>query len=101
MAKTNMINRDIKRRALASKYRARRDELRAKVRNLKVSDEQRHEAMVALQKLPRDSSRSRERNRCGLTGRSRGFYRKFGLSRMKLRELIMKGVVPGVVKASW
>ena len=101
MAKTNMINRDIKRRALATKYRARRDELRAKVRNLKVSDEQRHEAMVALQKLPRDSSRSRERNRCGLTGRSRGFYRKFGLSRMKLRELIMKGVVPGVVKASW
>ncbi len=101
MAKTNMINRDIKRRALATKYRARRDELRAKVRNLKVSDEQRHEAMVALQKLPRDSSRSRERNRCGLTGRSRGYYRKFGLSRMKLRELIMKGVVPGVVKASW
>lgn len=101
MAKTNMINRDIKRRALATKYRARRDELRAKVRNLKTSDEQRHEAMVALQKLPRDSSRTRERNRCGLTGRSRGFYRKFGLSRMKLRELIMKGVVPGVVKASW
>ncbi|MEK6551208.1 MAG: 30S ribosomal protein S14 [Pseudomonadota bacterium] len=101
MAKTNMINRDIKRRALATKYRVRRDELRAKVRSLKTSDEGRHEAMVALQKLPRDSSRSRERNRCGLTGRSRGFYRKFGLSRMKLRELIMKGVVPGVLKASW
>ncbi len=101
MAKTNMINRDIKRRALAVKYAERRDALRAKVRNLKTSDEERHEAMVALQKLPRDSSRSRGRNRCGLTGRSRGVYRKFGLARHKLRELIMKGVIPGVVKASW
>jgi len=101
MAKTNMINRDARRRALASKYRVRRDELRAKVRNLKTPDEERHEAMVALQKLPRDSSRTRTRNRCGLTGRPRGFYRKFGLSRNKLRELMMKGVVPGVVKASW
>lgn len=101
MAKTNMINRDIKRRALATKYAERRSALRAKVRSLKTSDEERHEAMVALQKLPRDSSRSRGRNRCGLTGRSRGVYRKFGLARHKLRELIMKGVIPGVVKASW
>jgi small subunit ribosomal protein S14 len=101
MAKTNMLNRDVKRRALAAKYAERREALRAKVRDLKVSDEERHEAMVALQKLPRDSSYIRARNRCGLTGRPRGYYRKFGLARNKLRELIMKGVIPGVVKASW
>jgi len=101
MAKRSMINRDKKRVALVAKFETRRDELRAKVKNVKLSDEDRHAAMVALQKLPRDSSYIRRRNRCSLTGRPRGFYRKFGLSRSKLREIMMRGEAPGVVKASW
>ena len=101
MAKQSLINRDQRRTALVAKYAARRDELRAKVKNVKLSEEERHAAMVALQKLPRDSSYIRRRNRCSLTGRPRGFYRKFGLSRSKLREIMMRGEVPGVVKASW
>lgn len=101
MAKKSMINRDVKRRKLAAKYAAKRAELRDRVKNLKVSDEERHAAMMALQKLPRDSARTRQRNRCGLTGRPRGYYRKFGLSRSKLREVMMRGEAPGVVKASW
>ncbi len=101
MAKTSMINRDKNRSALVAKYAVKRAELREKVKNVKLSDEERHAAMIALQKLPRDSSKSRVRNRCGLTGRPRGFYRKFGLSRSKLREIMMRGEVPGVVKASW
>ncbi|HSW52012.1 MAG TPA: 30S ribosomal protein S14 [Sulfuricaulis sp.] len=101
MAKTSMINRDKNRAALVAKYAVKRAELREKVKNVKLSDEERHAAMIALQKLPRDSSYIRRRNRCGLTGRPRGFYRKFGLSRSKLREIMMRGEVPGVVKASW
>lgn len=101
MAKKSMILRDTKRKALAAKYAKKREELKAAIVNLKLSDEERHQAMVALQKLPRDSSRSRVRNRCGLTGRPRGYYRKFGLARNKLRELMMRGEVPGVIKASW
>jgi len=101
MAKTSMINRDKKRTALVAKYATRRAELRDKVKNVKLSEEDRHAAMLALQKLPRDSSYTRRRNRCSLTGRSRGFYRKFGLSRSKLREIMLKGEAPGVVKASW
>jgi len=96
-----MINRDVKRRKLAAKYAAKRTELRERAKNLKISDEERHAAMMALQKLPRDSARTRQRNRCGLTGRPRGFYRKFGISRSKLREVMMRGEAPGVVKASW
>ena len=101
MAKRSMINRDKNRAALVIKYAAKRAELRGKVKNVKLSDEERHAAMVSLQKLPRDSSYTRRRNRCSLTGRPRGFYRKFGLSRSKLREIMMRGEVPGVVKASW
>ncbi len=101
MAKTSMINRDKNRTALVAKYAAKRAELREKVKNVKLSEEDRHAAMIALQKLPRDSSYTRRRNRCSLTGRPRGFYRKFGLSRSKLREIMMRGEVPGVVKASW
>ncbi|MHB8534522.1 MAG: 30S ribosomal protein S14 [Sulfuricaulis sp.] len=101
MAKKSMINRDKKRSALVAKYAVRRAELREKMKNVKLSEEDRHAAMVALQKLPRDSSYIRRRNRCGLTGRPRGFYRKFGLSRSKLREVMMRGEAPGVVKASW
>jgi small subunit ribosomal protein S14 len=101
MAKKSMILRDVKRKAMSAKYAKKREELKAAIVNPKLSDEERHQAQVSLQKLPRDSSRSRVRNRCGLTGRPRGFYRKFGLSRSKLRELVMRGEVPGVVKASW
>ncbi len=101
MAKTSMILRDVKRKALKAKYATRRAELKAAIVNMKLSDEERYKAVVALQKLPRDSSKTRIRNRCGMTGRPRGFYRKFGLGRSKLRELMMRGEVPGVVKASW
>lgn len=101
MAKTSMINRDIKRTALTKKYATKRAELKAAVVNMKLNDEDRYAAQIALQKLPRDSSRSRIRNRCKLTGRPRGYYRKFGLSRSKLREVMMRGDAPGVVKASW
>src|SRR5690348_10965307 len=101
MAKLSMINRDLRRKALAAKYATKREELREKISNPRTSDEDRLEAVIALQKLPRDSARTRQRNRCGLTGRSRGYYRKFGLSRMELRKLMMKGEVPGVLKASW
>lgn len=101
MAKKSMILRDVKRKLLSAKYAKRRAELKAIISNMKLDGEQRHAAQVALQKLPRDSSPSRIRNRCLLTGRPRGFYRKFGLSRSKLREAVMRGDVPGVVKASW
>ncbi len=101
MAKLSMIERDKRRKQLAVKHAAKRAELRAKVKNTRLSEEQRHEAMTALQKLPRDSARTRQRSRCALTGRPRGVYRKFGLGRSKLRELMMKGEVPGVLKASW
>jgi small subunit ribosomal protein S14 len=101
MAKKSMIYRDIKRKKLTAKYAARRTELRNKVKNINLPDEERHAAMVGLQKLPRDSSPTRIRNRCYMTGRPRGYYRKFGLSRSKLRELMLRGEVPGVLKASW
>ena len=101
MAKKSMIARDVKRRKAATRYAGRRAELKARIGNTQLSDEERHEAQIALQKLPRNASPSRVRNRCQLTGRPRGYYRKFGLSRNKLREVMMRGEVPGVVKASW
>ena len=101
MAKTSMINRDKNRTALVAKYAVRRAELRDKVKNIKLSEEERHAAMVALQKLPRDSSYTRRRNRCSLTGRSRGYYRKFKLSRIAVRELASAGQIPGMLKSSW
>lgn len=101
MAKLSMVLRDKRRKQLADKYASRRAELKEKIVSLKTSDEERHAAVVALQKLPRDSARTRQRNRCGLTGRPRGYYRKFGLSRSELRKLMMKGEVPGILKASW
>jgi small subunit ribosomal protein S14 len=101
MAKLSMILRDKHRKQLADKYATKRAELKEKIVSLKTSDEDRHAAVVALQKLPRDSARTRQRNRCGLTGRPRGYYRKFGLSRSELRKLMMKGEVPGILKASW
>lgn len=101
MAKKSMVARDKKRALLVLKYAGRRAELRSNAKNITLSEEERMKAQIALQKLPRDSSPTRQRNRCRLTGRPRGCYRKFGLARNKLRELMMRGDVPGVVKASW
>lgn len=101
MAKKSMIARDVKRTKLNNRFQARRDELREVISNPEVEYDDKWAAMIALQKLPRDSSKARQRNRCGLTGRPHGYYRKFGLSRNKLREVILKGQAPGVVKASW
>jgi len=101
MAKKCMIERDKRRRELVAKYAKRRAELRAAVKNPRLSPEEREAAIVQLQKLPRDSSPVRVRNRCRLTGRPRGYYRKFGLSRNMLREVVMRGEAPGVIKASW
>ncbi len=101
MAKASMINRELKRQRMVKKYASRRSELKAKIKNMALSEEERSEARIALNKMPRDASPSRLRNRCNLTGRPHGFYRKFGLGRNKLRESAMKGDVPGLVKASW
>jgi small subunit ribosomal protein S14 len=101
MAKTAVINRDQKRRSTVKKYAKRRTELLAIIRNTKTSDEERLLARRRLEQLPRDSSATRLRNRCRLTGRPRGVFRKFGLGRNKLREIAMRGEIPGVVKASW
>lgn len=101
MAKTCMVNREQKRARLVKKYAAKRQQLKETIVNLSLSDEERNEARVRLNKMPRDSSRSRMRNRCKITGRPHGFYRKFGLARNKLREAAMRGDVPGLVKASW
>ena len=101
MAKASMVNRERKRERLVKKYAAKRAELKAKIIDVSLSEEERIAARTKLNKMPRDSSPSRLRNRCALTGRPHGFYRKFGLSRNKLREAAMRGDVPGLVKASW
>lgn len=101
MAKTAVINREQKRRDTVKKFAARRAELLAIVTNLKLSEEERFAARQKLQALPRDASPVRLRNRCALTGRPRGTFRKFGLGRTKLREFAMRGEIPGVIKASW
>ncbi|HEY5930793.1 MAG TPA: 30S ribosomal protein S14 [Burkholderiales bacterium] len=101
MAKTSLINREQKRRATVKKFAAKRLELNAIINNSKASDEDRSEARDKLQKLPRNSSPVRLRNRCALTGRPRGVYSKFGLARTKLREIAMRGEIPGITKASW
>jgi small subunit ribosomal protein S14 len=101
MAKTSMINKEGKRSKLVKRYAETRKKLREQVIDQTLSDEARRDAMFKLQKLPRDSSASRVRRRCQLTGRPHGFYRKFGLGRNKLRQATMNGDVPGVVKASW
>jgi len=101
MAKKSMLNREAKREKLVAKYSKLRGELKATIASVNVSEEDRWAAILRLQDLPRDSSPSRLRNRCGVTGRPHGFFRKFGLGRIKLREAVMRGDVPGVVKASW
>lgn len=101
MAKVSMVEREKKRIKLVKKYAEKRAELKALIKHPSTSEEDRWEAQKALQKLPRDSSKSRLRNRCAITGRPRGFYRKFGISRIKLREMAMNGEIPGISKASW
>jgi small subunit ribosomal protein S14 len=101
MAKVSMLNREKRRSKLVAKYAKKRAELKAIISNPDVSFDEQQQAMFALQKLPRDSSPVRHRNRCTISGRPRGFYRKFGLGRNKLREAAMRGDVPGLRKASW
>jgi small subunit ribosomal protein S14 len=101
MAKLSLINREKRRRETVKKFAARRAEILAVIENQKLSDEERDLARAKLQKLPRNASPVRLRNRCTLTGRPRGTFRKFGLARNKLREIAMRGEIPGVIKASW
>ena len=101
MAKTSMIMRELKREKLVARYAKKRTELKAIIRNINSSDEERSAAQLKLNSLPRDSSPSRQRTRCAITGRPRGVYRKFGLGRNKLREAAMNGEIPGLTKASW
>jgi small subunit ribosomal protein S14 len=101
MAKLAVINREQKRRKMVAKFASRRAALRAVIDDAKRSDDERQEARESLQRLPRDSSPVRLRNRCRLTGRPRGVFRKFGLARNKLREIALRGEIPGVIKASW
>ena len=101
MAKLSMINREIKRMRLVKKHANKRNGLKLLIKNMSLSDDERDAARKKLNMLPRDSSPVRMRNRCTLTGRPHGYYRKFGLARNKLREAAMRGDVPGLVKASW
>ena len=101
MAKLSLMNREAKRERLVKKYASKRAALKAKVSDQNASADERSEAMRALQRLPRNASPVRLRNRCRKTGRPHGYYRKFGLARNKLREAAMRGDVPGLVKASW
>ena len=101
MSKLALINRNEKRKKLVTKFAKKRDALQAIIDDPKATDEARYEARLKIQSLPRNANKTRIRNRCALTGRPRGVYRKFGLGRNKLREFAMRGEVPGIVKASW
>ncbi|MBA1148900.1 30S ribosomal protein S14 [Ectothiorhodospiraceae bacterium WFHF3C12] len=101
MAKVSMVQREIKREKMVRKYAAKRKELKAIVNNPHISEEERAEAQEKLQQIPRNASPVRQRNRCNLSGRPRGYYRKFGLARNKLRQAAMNGEIPGLVKSSW
>ncbi len=101
MAKVSMIEREKKRAKIVAKYAAKRAELKAIINNRNLSDDERWDAQLRIQKLPRNASPVRRQRRCGVTGRPHGVYRKFGLGRNKLREAAMRGDVPGLVKASW
>jgi small subunit ribosomal protein S14 len=101
MAKNSMIQREIRRAKMVKKYARKRAELKAIIGDINKSEEDRFNAQLKLQALPRDASPCRQRNRCRITGRPHGYYRKFGLARNKLREHAMQGDIPGLVKASW
>lgn len=101
MAKKSMINRELKRTKMVKKYAAKRAALKATIANPETSDDDRWEAQMKLQKLPRNASPVRQQRRCALTGRPHAVYRRFGLARNKLREAAMRGDVPGLVKSSW
>ena len=101
MAKQSSIQKNLNRKKIVSKYDKRRKILKSKIMKKDLSMEERFKLQTLLNDLPRDSSNIRVRNRCEITGRTRGVYRKFGLSRIKLRELTMQGALPGVVKSSW
>ncbi|AWD32784.1 30S ribosomal protein S14 [Candidatus Kinetoplastibacterium sorsogonicusi] len=101
MAKLSLINRDIKRATLVKKFLNKRNYLKSIIDNQSKTLEERYAARLELQKLPRNANPTRQRNRCIVTGRARGVFRKFGLCRHKLREMAMKGEIPGITKASW
>ncbi|WP_263081757.1 30S ribosomal protein S14 [Endozoicomonas sp. Mp262] len=101
MAKVSMKQRELKRQQTVAKYAEKRAQLKAIINNPNSTEDERWDAQVALQKQPRDASKARQRNRCRVTGRPHGYFRKFGLSRIKLREAAMRGDIPGLVKASW
>lgn len=101
MAKTSMVEREKRRAETAKKYASKRAKLKAAIRDPRASADERAAAQTSLQKLPRDASPTRGRRRCAVTGRPRGVYRKFGLSRVKIREAVNRGELPGVSKASW
>ena len=101
MAKTALIERELKRDKLVAKYEKKHAELKAIANDFKKSDEERAAARLALQKIPRNANPTRQRNRCEMTGRPRGTFRQFGLARAKIRELAFTGDIPGIIKASW
>ncbi|GAA5168609.1 30S ribosomal protein S14 [Viridibacterium curvum] len=101
MAKLSLINREEKRRKLADKFAAKRKSLNDVINDASRSDEERHAARLKLQQLPRNAAPTRQRNRCEITGRPRGVFRKFGLCRLKIREAAFRGEIPGMTKASW
>ncbi|MCB1783994.1 MAG: 30S ribosomal protein S14 [Alphaproteobacteria bacterium] len=101
MAKVCMIERDKKRKKLGKSYAAKRAELKAIIKNRELPPEERFQAVLKLAELPRNSSKTRQRNRCALSGRPRSYYRKFNLSRIAVRDLASRGELPGVVKSSW
>ena len=101
MAKKSLVNREAKRARLVKKYAAKHAALKSQAKDAKLTPEERLAAQLALQQLPRNANPTRQRNRCQLTGRPRGVFRKFGLARIKLREAAMRGEIPGIVKASW
>ena len=101
MAKLSLINREVKRVKLAEKYSAKRNALKTIIDDTSKSDEERYQARLKLQQLPRNANPTRQRNRCAITGRPRGVFSKFGIGRIKLREMAMRGEVPGMTKASW
>ena len=101
MAKLAVINRQARREAMVRKYAEKRKQLRAIIDDPKATEEARDEARSKIAAMPRDSSPVRLRNRCGITGRPRGTFRKFGLARNKIREIAMRGEIPGMIKASW